>query len=420
MRKIRILSGLLILILAVPALALDKVTVDSVTAYPGGTAVLPIYFENDDPLDAVEVVLEYDNALLTIDSFSTLGSRVEYIDVGDISFVDSAEFIDLWIPVLDGDEPSIPVGSGLLANLYFTTDVVAAGSTFPIDSTRWPGVVVKKVLYSVGGYSVHPDFEKGFITVLSAPPTNDSIWVDSIGAVAGSQAEVLIYCKNEEDVRAIDLSLGYSSANLLYDHVEFDGTRGLAANQTVEANAGLRQIHISLEYGDTEPLAPGTGAMARIVFDVSAAAPSETVVIDSVSYLGVTPLRIHQAISGGGASFVPYFTRGFVDIKLTTDVDDDRPDVLPTEYALFQNTPNPFNPATTIEFDLPRAGHVKLDILNILGQKVMRLVDKEFPAGHHSVIFDTRENGRELATGVYFYRIESDDFKQSKKMLLLK
>ncbi len=414
-----ILSGFIaVLLMAGAAGAIDQVSVDSVTAYPGGTAILPVNFENDEQIDAVELVFDYDTLYLTIDSFSTTGGRVEYIDPGNIIFVDSAQYIDVLVPDYD---TYIQPGSGLLGNFYFTVDNNAAGMTFVIDSTRWPHpIVVRHTSFSSGGISTIPDFQKGYITILGAPPTNDSVWVDSIGAAPGTQASLYIYGKNEEAISEIDLSLYYTSDNLLYDHVEFDGTRGLSATSVAEANAGLRQIHINLDYGDASPLAAGSGPLAKVVFDVSAASPAGLAIIDSISYLGVTPMRFYQAASAGGIAFAPYFKKGFVDIGVTTDVEDDNPSALPTEYALYQNTPNPFNPTTEISFDLPRSSHVELQVLNILGQKVLTVLDETLPAGKHTVTFDAGKNGRELATGVYFYKLKTDDYTQSRKMLLLK
>jgi hypothetical protein len=97
---------------------------------------------------------------------------------------------------------------------------------------------------------------------------------------------------------------------------------------------------------------------------------------------------------------------------------------LPTTFKLEQNFPNPFNPSTTIQFELPKSAHVTLTIYNILGQVVRTLVDEERPAGVHNVRFDA---GR-LASGVYFYRLRArqtdggpaGDFVQAKKMLVLR
>lgn len=89
---------------------------------------------------------------------------------------------------------------------------------------------------------------------------------------------------------------------------------------------------------------------------------------------------------------------------------------LPTEFSLGQNYPNPFNPATEISFSLPSASHVKLEIFNVMGQKVATLVDGQVEAGEHIVKWD----GSKAASGVYLYRLQADDFVDTKKMILLK
>ena len=89
---------------------------------------------------------------------------------------------------------------------------------------------------------------------------------------------------------------------------------------------------------------------------------------------------------------------------------------LPASYTLEQNYPNPFNPSTTIAFDLADAGFVKLNVYNILGQKVKTLVNKMVMAGSYQVQFD----GFGLASGVYVYRLEVNGITKTKKMLLTK
>lgn len=85
-------------------------------------------------------------------------------------------------------------------------------------------------------------------------------------------------------------------------------------------------------------------------------------------------------------------------------------------FRLEQNRPNPFNPTTTIGYFLPQGDHVNIAVYNSLGQEVDVLVDADQPRGYHNVTW----NGSGLASGVYFYRIETGDFKASKRMFLLK
>ncbi|MDD5425023.1 MAG: S8 family serine peptidase [candidate division Zixibacteria bacterium] len=93
----------------------------------------------------------------------------------------------------------------------------------------------------------------------------------------------------------------------------------------------------------------------------------------------------------------------------------------PVCFTLNQNYPNPFNPTTNISFDLPTGSEVTLDIYNLLGQKVKDLKTGYLPAGKHLFEWNgTDNNGHQVATGVYFYRLTTSDFSQSRKMMLLK
>ncbi len=110
-----------------------------------------------------------------------------------------------------------------------------------------------------------------------------------------------------------------------------------------------------------------------------------------------------------------------VDDLIFTDVEDPAEAPLPQEYGLSQNYPNPFNPYTVIEFALPTAGVVRLEVFNLLGQRVSTLLDRRLSAGKHSVYWDaTGSDGARVASGVYFYRLSAGDMVVSKKMMLLK
>ena len=83
---------------------------------------------------------------------------------------------------------------------------------------------------------------------------------------------------------------------------------------------------------------------------------------------------------------------------------------------LSQNYPNPFNPTTTISFNLVEKANVKLNVYNVLGQLISTLINSELSSGLHQVNFDANE----MQSGTYFYKIETDNFSEVKKMLLLK
>ncbi len=90
--------------------------------------------------------------------------------------------------------------------------------------------------------------------------------------------------------------------------------------------------------------------------------------------------------------------------------------VVPQVYSLEQNYPNPFNPSTNIKFSIPKDGFVELKVYDILGREVAALVSDPFEAGTYNVNFDASK----LSSGVYFYTLSSGDYKQTKKMLLVK
>ena len=93
----------------------------------------------------------------------------------------------------------------------------------------------------------------------------------------------------------------------------------------------------------------------------------------------------------------------------------------PTEFELSQNSPNPFNPETTIRYALPRSADVRFEVCNVLGQVVRTLVDEHQRAGSYTVSWDGfSDDGQALASGIYFYRIGAGSFQATKRMLLLK
>lgn len=89
---------------------------------------------------------------------------------------------------------------------------------------------------------------------------------------------------------------------------------------------------------------------------------------------------------------------------------------IPVEYSLRQNYPNPFNPQTTISFDILKSGNVKLTVTDILGKELQILKNEYFTSGRHEVVFD----GSNMASGVYFYKLEAGEFSDSKKMVIIK
>jgi len=121
---------------------------------------------------------------------------------------------------------------------------------------------------------------------------------------------------------------------------------------------------------------------------------------------------------GGGTADVGKIGYAATDTSAFTSVgvEDNKLNVIPTEFSISQNYPNPFNPTTTIAYSLPKNNFVALKIYDLLGREVATLVNEEKPAGNYEVDF----NAANLSSGVYFYRISAGNFVETKKMILLR
>jgi hypothetical protein len=124
-----------------------------------------------------------------------------------------------------------------------------------------------------------------------------------------------------------------------------------------------------------------------------------------IGNLGIRVICTDQSQNAGGDSVFFLYT----DIGET-------PNTIPREYSLSQSYPNPFNPSTTIEYGLPQAAHVILEIFDTIGRRVAIPINEYQDAGYHNVTW----NADNLPSGAYFCRIKSGDFAQTKKMLLVK
>ncbi len=103
--------------------------------------------------------------------------------------------------------------------------------------------------------------------------------------------------------------------------------------------------------------------------------------------------------------------------SINQDLDTD----LPLEFRMFQNYPNPFNPSTTIKYSLAKTARVKIAIFDITGQHIITLLDEEQPPGWNNIRWDGKNQfGNEVVSGMYFYRITAENFRQTRKMILMR
>ncbi len=145
---------------------------------------------------------------------------------------------------------------------------------------------------------------------------------------------------------------------------------------------------------------------------------NDSIVVDSLTFSAGTSWLF---VDENQVSFLPiwggrlYFGGGGSSVYSEVGAE------VPETYALNQNYPNPFNPTTKISFDIPARSHVVLTVYNVLGQKVKTLVDEELAPNHYVTEWDgTNEGGAQVSSGVYFYKLQTEDFSSTKKMVLLK
>jgi len=115
------------------------------------------------------------------------------------------------------------------------------------------------------------------------------------------------------------------------------------------------------------------------------------------------------------------FSLDFVDVTQAVDINDDHADLLPSEYQLSQNFPNPFNPSTRISYELPAVSDVTVSVYDLSGRLIRTLADGEQPAGSHDVQWNgLDDSGNQVGTGVYLCRLDAGDYSQTIKMVYLK
>jgi hypothetical protein len=180
-----------------------------------------------------------------------------------------------------------------------------------------------------------------------------------------------------------------------------DGLGRMQAN-TLSAAPGYRRFTLS-----TGPFTMALGDTQEVVLALIGSHATEGV--ENVTWLRNRTRHLHEIYPNLGD-----YVAGFV-----TDVASSG--IIPSEFALDQNFPNPFNPSTQIRFRTPQSGQVKLSIFDLLGQETRELCSGVLSAGEHTIRWDGRDSKGEIApSGVYFYRLTQGERHATRKLLLLR
>jgi hypothetical protein len=239
-------------------------------------------------------------------------------------------------------------------------------------------------------------------------------------ATPGETEDVLIVpvdVTNAQELVALDIPLSFSEGATLdrvvfTDRVKtFEFKHASIDNENNTVVIGL----ISMVSGERPDLAIGSGAVAELHF----------ILEHGVDQVEINPI-VMESPNHSLTYYYNDYTDGGAEVRSVQPDVEAGPvvysrDAVPGRFALHQNSPNPFNPTTSVKYDMASAGDVNIAVFNVLGQEVKELVNGYSEAGSHEVIWDGKNTyGEQVASGIYFYRIETEQFNETKKMILLK
>lgn len=245
-----------------------------------------------------------------------------------------------------------------------------------------------------------------FVTAKAAPTSTEDVLI------------VPVDVTNTHDLAALDIPLSFSEGAYL-DKVTFTDRVKSFEIQIANIDNDKRNVVIgliSMVTREKPDMAAGSGAVAELHFKLDPGVTSVEINPVELEFPNHSLTYYYNDYSNGRPevrSVHPEVEAGQVFYS--------NPTAMPTEFALHQNSPNPFNPTTRIAYDMPAAGDVRISVFNVLGQHVSDLMDGHSEAGSYDVIWDGKDQaGESVASGVYFYRIKTEQFAETKKMLLLK
>ena len=301
----------------------------------------------------------------------------------------------------------------LIFTLTFSLSSVYADIDCPADSAYH---VDMRTMLPDG--SPNPSYGQQISTGLCACVTfNDGIEVN------GNEITFTINIIDNEPIRGIELDVHHDFADLTYESVSRgDKLQGLVndegnptSDMTILGNSIDSHVKI-LAYSVNRARTSGDGEEGSLLYLTYTLADGVTLP-DNVSFhfsvINIPGTSLNPELLNVVCSF-PDEDNPIAVSTVTASSDDNL--MLPEAFALFQNYPNPFNPSTQIEFSLPEASLVRLEVFNTLGQRVQTLKNEKMPAGNYSVTFEAFD----LTTGIYLYRLTAGEFSQINRMLLIK
>lgn len=432
---------------AVPQLTIDTTSID--LSLPPDTVIIVEREISNNGEDGS--VLTYDLAVeynLNGAGYLSFDGSDDYVDLGTNLLSGSGDFsISVWVKTTGTDQVIIQQRNGgwngehqlrITGNGYLNFWTYSDGYQWSVTTQEaindnvWHHIVVVQD-EAFGGGRIYVDGEEsasssgglvhlngGFHSYLGADMR------DQVNFLSGALDDIGIFsgALTTADVNA--LAAAGRGFNLIYDHNDYSGANHLAAFYPMNTMTGTTLFDLSGNghegfiagpawAGDLVPVpewlavAGGDGWLEiGAVEQMDITVNTTGLVVDAVYNAGVLVITSAETV------LIP------VDLLVNEELGTADPAVLNT-YRLYPAYPNPFNPSTRISYDLAVQSNVKVNIYDILGRKVRMLVNGSQVSGHRSIIWNaTNDAGAPVSAGIYLYTIETGEFRQTRKMVLLK
>ncbi len=431
----------------------------SMTAVPGASIVLPVALNNSGSsslVGAFEILLGWNYQVLTLSSV-TRSSRLstwEYFNANiDDAGPGTVRVVGLANNYGGPFAPPLPPGTGTIFNLNFAlaADEGLIGATLPVVFLTQD--ISDNTLADSSGYLlVHPELTDGSVHVIG--PGQVTVGDINLNGIPYETADVVLFINHLINPTMFP----FTSVQIQASDINSDGIPTTVADLVMLLNIVNGNIppppKPDVENAIVEFGLPETGNGGFELF-MNSSVPVAAVLV-RIDHRGVelSALQNHSELQlayhddGQVLSLLLYdqsasravcgdsrllsfraldsYPAGSVTLVETQAADQSgrllssRPAV-PSQYALFESYPNPFNSSTRIGFSLAAAGRVLIDVFDINGRIVRRLMNANYEPGRYEVVWDGRDNsGADVVSGIYFYRLKVNDFAEVKKTTLIK
>jgi hypothetical protein len=450
--------------LAIDSMPACELSLSDVQVNPGETAVIALSLKNITPVSGMNLLVKYDPTIMDYLSFGREGTRTEYWE----SFELSHDQFDgrIWISGqadLPEDTVSAPLANGegeiLYLNFRASANTDYAGLYVPVVFDFLDTLSGSDNTFTdAEGELIGNDqvaFENGSFFIKQYQGLVGDINLNNVAFEVGDAVYYSNYFMNPESYPLTGQRLQNSDVNqdgrtaTIGDLValiriltgELDppgktiaGKYGLECELSVERENNQLQVFtdpkrtlgamlVNIKFEDEKPRVISTARLDDMLIDEKVEDNHLKVFVYSLA---------GNRINAGDEALLAIESADISSVEIVgvelADADGNmlsasirHKSVVPSDFDLRQNYPNPFNPSTTISFGLPSQEKVRIAVFNIRGQLVAVLADRVYSAGYHKVVWDGSDGqGSQVASGVYFYRLETAESVQSRKMLMLK